>query len=145
MALSRSGLQAKILLMIAITVVSVVAVSTYLAATWLTRFPIEEEVYRKALGQAKLTAHEVGNDLALRKPEEALRILRQVQHDSPGIIQGDVYLHKPEHKLLVSTDGAGDHVELDRLPGVERYNEFERPEPDQMSIETPDAKYWIVG
>jgi two-component system, NtrC family, sensor kinase len=144
MALSRSGLQAKILFMIAITVVSVVAVSTYLAATWLTRLPVEEEIYRKALGQAKLTAHEVGNDLALRNPDEALRILRQVQRDAPGIIQGDVYLHNPEHKLLVSTDQGGDHLELDSLPGVERYNEFERPEPDQISIETPDGKYWII-
>ena len=131
--------------MITITVVSVVAVSTYLAATWLTRLPIEEEIYRKALGQAKLTAHEVGNDVALRNPEEALRILRQVQHDAPGIIQGDVYLHNPEHKLLVSTDPTGNHAELDRLPGVEHYNEFERPEPDQISIETPDGRYWIIG
>lgn len=145
MALSPSGLQAKILLLITITVVSVVAVSTYLAATWLTRLPIEEEIYRKALGQAKLTAHEVGNDVALRNPEEALRILRQVQRDAPGIIQGDVYLHHPEHELLVSTEPTGNHAELDHLPGVERYNEFERPEPDQISIETPDGKYWIIG
>src|SRR5215467_8008534 len=145
MAFSRSGLQAKILLMITITVVSVVAVSTYLAATWLTRLPIEEEIYRKALGQAKLTAHEVGNDAALRNPEEALRILRQVQRDAPGIIQGDVYLHHPGHQLLVSTEPTGNHTELDHLPGVERYNEFERPEPDQISIETPDGKDWIIG
>ena len=145
MALSRSGLQAKILLLIAVTVVSVVAVSTYLAATWLTRLPIEEEVYRKALGQAKLTAHEVGNDLALGNPEEAQRIIRQVQRDAPGIVQGDLYLHSPAHKLLVSTDQGGNHSELDRLPGVERYNEFERPEPDQISIETPDSKYWIIS
>src|SRR6516165_172495 len=145
MALSRSGLQAKILLLIAVTVVSVVAVSTYLAATWLTRLPIEEEVYRKALGQAKLTAHEVGSDLALGNPEEAQRIIRQVQRDAPGIVQGDLYLHSPAHKLLVSTDQGGNHSELDRLPGVERYNEFERPEPDQISIETPDSKYWIIS
>jgi two-component system, NtrC family, sensor kinase len=145
MAFSRSGLQAKILLMIAITVVSVVAVSTYLAATWLTRLPIEEEVYRKALGQATLTAYEVGNDQALRSPEQALRILRQVEHDAPGIIQGDVYLHNPEHKLLVSTDPSASHTELDRLPGVEGYNEFERIGANQISIETPDGKYWIIG
>jgi signal transduction histidine kinase len=144
MTLSRSGLQAKILIMIAITVVSVVAVSTYLA-TLLTQLPVEEEVYRKALGQARQTAQELSNDLALRNPEAALRILRQVLHDSPGITHGDVYLHDPEDRLLVSTDQPGDHLELDHLADVERYNEFERPNPDQISIETPDGKYWIIG
>ncbi len=147
MAFSRSGLQAKILIMIMIAVVSVVGVSTYLA-TWLTRLPVEEEIYRKALGQAKLTAHQVSDDQALGNSQNALRILRQVQHDSPGIIQADVYLHdlhEPEHKLLVSTDQRGDHLELDRLADVERYNEFERPDPDQITIETPDGKYWIIG
>ncbi len=144
MALSRSGLQAKILIMIVIAVVSVVAVSTYLA-TLLTRLPVEEEVYRKAIGQARLTAHEVSNDLALRNSDQALRILRQVLHDSPGVIQADVYLHDPEHKLLVSTDRRGEHLEVDRVKDIERYNEFERPDPDQITIETPDGKYWIIS
>jgi len=144
MPLSRSDLQAKILIMIAITVVSVVAVSTYLA-TLLTRLPVEEEVYRKALGQARQTAQELSNDLALRDSEAALRILRQVQHDSPGIIQADAYLHGPEDRLLVSTDQRGNHSELDRVADIERYNEFERPNLEQISIETPDGKYWIIS
>lgn len=144
MALKRWSLQAKILMMIAVAVVSVVAVSTYIA-TWLTRAPVEEEIYRKALGQAKLTAHEAGNDQALRNSDRLLRILGQVQRDAPGTVQADVYLHGPNQKLLASTDPPGQHLELDRVKGIERYNEFERLDPDQLSIETPDGRYWVIS
>ncbi len=144
MAPSRWSLQAKVLMMIAIAVVSVVAVSTFIA-TWLTRAPVEEEAYRKALSQARLTAHEVSNDQALRSPDRLLRILRQLQHDAAGTVQADVYLHLPDPKLLASTEPSGEHLELDRVKDIERYNEFERLDPDQLSIETPDGKYWVVS
>ena len=52
MPFTRLGLQGKIIAIIAATVILVVGVSTYIAM-WLTRLPVEEEIYRKALQQAE--------------------------------------------------------------------------------------------
>ena len=60
-----SSLQSKIIIIIIITVIIVVGGSTYIAA-WLTREPVEEEIYRKAVSQAELTAHQLGDREALR-------------------------------------------------------------------------------
>ena len=140
------GLQGKIILIITLTVVSVVSVSTYIAM-WLTKLPVEEEIYRKALVQARAAADEIVNQRALQNPQTLGRALRQFQLHFAGLAQADVYLHEPS-QLLATTAPRGEHVELDRLSGVERYNEFERPnEPndDQITIESPDGRYWIVG
>jgi len=58
MPFTRLGLQGKIVVIIAITVVFVVGVSTYIAM-WLTRLPVEEDLYRKALQQARSTSHQL--------------------------------------------------------------------------------------
>ena len=58
MPFTRLGLQGKIIAIIAATVILVVGVSTYIAM-WLTRLPVEEEIYRKALQQARLTAYQL--------------------------------------------------------------------------------------
>ena len=141
---SRFGLRGKIIVIIAIAVISVVGVSTYIAML-LTRQLVEEEIYRKALAQARGTAHQLANEDALVNPQTLPKLLRQVEHNSPSIKQADVYLHEPEHRLIATTDPRGEHLELDNLPGVESYFEFERPDEDQVSIETRDGKFWIVG
>ena len=50
--------------------------------------------------------------------------LRQLQHDSPGIIQADVYVHDRSHHLVATTNPHGQHLELDNIPKVESYNEY---------------------
>jgi two-component system NtrC family sensor kinase len=141
---SRFGLQAKIILIISVTVISVVVVSTLIAMV-LTRQPIEEEIYRKALAQAKATAQQLVNEHALNNPVELERDLKQMQSDFPSVKQSDVYLHFPSHHLVASTDPAGEHMELDDIPDIERYNEFERFDPTTITIETDDGDYWIVN
>src|SRR5712692_7587036 len=141
---TRFGLQRKIIIIIAATVVFVVGVSTYIAM-WLTRLPVEEEIYRKALAQARLTAHQLANKGTLLNSETLLKALRQVEHDLSGIKECDVFAHDPEHHLLASTNPQGEHFELDHLPNVENYNEFERPNDEQIAIETPDDSFWIIG
>jgi signal transduction histidine kinase len=112
---------------------------------WLTGEPVEGEIYRKALGQAKLTTHQLVTNDALQTSDSLLRALRQMEHDLPGVAQSDVYAHTPEHHLVASTRPEAEHLELDNLPRVESYNEFWKPNDDQMSIETPDGKFWIIG
>src|ERR1044071_6500764 len=138
---SPSSLQSKIIIIISITVIVVVGVSTYIAV-WLTREPVEEEIYRKAVSQAELTAHQLGDREALRAPEKLNKTLRQTQHDLPGIVQSDVYLHEPTHRLLTTTNPGGEHLELDNTRNVEAYNEYFRPNEEQLSIETPESDYW---
>ena len=58
MQFGRFSLQTKILIILATTVVLAVGISTYIAM-WLTRDPVEAEIYRKALAQARLTAHDL--------------------------------------------------------------------------------------
>jgi signal transduction histidine kinase len=139
-----SSLQSKIIVIISITVIIVVGVSTYIAA-WLTREPVEEEIYRKAVSQAELTAHQLGDREVLRAPEKMARTLRQTENDLPGIVQSDVYLHEPVHHLLITTKPDGEHLELDNTRNIEAYNEYFRPNEDQITIETPKGDYWILN
>ena len=141
---TRLGLQAKIIIIIAIAVISVVSVSTYIAML-LTRGLVEEEIYRKALAQARSTAHQLVNEDALENPARLRTVLAQMEHDFPSVKQADVYLHDPTHRLEATTDAEGRHLELDDIPGIEKYNEFERPEDDALTIETNDGKFWIMG
>lgn len=144
MPVTRVGLQGKIILIAALTVVSVLGVSTYIA-TWLIRLPVEEEIYRKALAQARGTAHQLANDKALQDPARLQRALKHIEHDLPGVKQSDVYRHDPESRLVATTAPHGEHQELDRVPGIENYFEFERPDEDTITIETREGAYWIMG
>lgn len=141
---SRFGLQTKIIIIIAFAVVSVVGVSTYIAML-LTRQLVEEEIYRKALAQAKATTHQLVNEGAARDPERLQKVLRQMQRDLPGVKQSDAYLHEPTHHLAATTVLSGEHLELDNVSGIENYFEFERPDDDQITIETPGGKFWIMS
>jgi signal transduction histidine kinase len=148
---SRFGLQTKIIIIFASTVVLLICVSTVIAMI-LTREPVEEEVYRRALTQARLTANNLVNDNALRNPQYLDRILKQMEHDVPGVKQADVYAHQPTHTLIATTDPNGTHLELDNIPGIndtawasQHLHEFERANRDQYTIETPAGKYWIIG
>ena len=144
MKLSRFGLQAKIIIIIAVAVVSVAAVSTYIAML-LTRQLVEEEIYRKALAQARATAHQLVNGGALKSPDRLQQVLRQMMHDLQGVRQADVYLHEPVHHLEATTQPQATHLELDNIPNIDTYNEFERPDDDEITIETEDGKFWIMG
>ena len=144
MRFSRFGLQNKIIIIIAIAVISVVGVSTYIAML-LTRLPVEEEIYRKNLSQARLMAQQLVRDNLLQDPQSLQQTLEQFQTYFPGVLQSDVYLHGPTHHLISTTAPEAEHVELDSIPGIERYNEYERPGDDQITIETPDGKYWIMS
>jgi two-component system NtrC family sensor kinase len=141
---SRSGLQGKILLIMSAVVVTVVAVSTGIAMV-LTRRLVAEKIYRQALAKAKLMAHQLVNERALNNPPMLLQAMRQMMHDFPSVKQADVYLHEPVDHLVATTNPAGQHLELDRLPGVQHYNEYELVRPDQITIETPIGKFWIMG
>jgi signal transduction histidine kinase len=141
---SRYGLQAKIIIIIAAAVVSVASVSTYIAML-LTRQLVEEEIYRKALSQARLTAHQLVNEDALNNHDRLQHILGQMLHDLPGVKQADVYLHVPEHHLEATTQPGGEHLELDNIRDIDTYNEFERPDDNDITIETNDGKFWIMG
>jgi signal transduction histidine kinase len=141
---TRLGLQSKIIIFTAVVVISVVAVSTSIAVV-LTWRMVEEEIYLKAVAQAKATAHQLVNQHALQDSEALLQRLRQMERDFPGVQQSDVYLHTPNHRLVATTVPQGDHLELDHLPGIESYLEFERPDEDTITIETPGGKSWIMG
>lgn len=138
------GLQGKIIIFAALAFISVVTVSTFIAML-LTRTIVEEEIYLKALAQARATAHQLVSRRSLEDPTILLRELRQMERDFPGVQQADVYLHTPEHRLVASTAPQAAHLELDNIPGIEKYNEFERPDEDTVTIETPGGKSWIIG
>ncbi len=147
----RLDLQTKIIIVFAIAVVCLLAVSTFIAMI-LTRQPVEAEVYRKELAQAELSARNLINDQALQNPQNLLRILKQMQRDLPGVRQADVYSHQGSHRLLATTEPTGAHVELDAIPNVSNIrwarahlNEYERPDPDQYTMETPRGNYWILS
>ncbi|MGH9440117.1 MAG: hypothetical protein ACRD22_20140, partial [Terriglobia bacterium] len=112
----RLSLQSKIIIIFIAAVVCLLAVSTFIAM-FLTREPIEEEVYRKELTQARLAAHNLTNDRDLLDQKSLMRSLRQMQHDLPGIREADVYLHTGNHPLIATTNPAGKHMELDHIPG----------------------------
>ena len=150
-SIRRLGLQTKIIIIFVAAVVCLLAVSTFIAML-LTRQPVEEEVYRKALAQARLAAQNLVSGQALENPQMLAGILRQMQHDVPGVRQADVYVHGAGHRLLASTNPAGQHQELDAIPGIKNtrwannhLNEFERANQDQVTIETPGGKYWILS
>ena len=144
MTLRRLGLQGKIVLIIAVAVISVVAVSTYIAML-LTRQLVEEDTYRKALAQARSIAQQLVDEHALENPPILMRALLQLEHDFPSITQADVYTHVPRHKLIVTTNPKGQNLELDNIPDIQNYNAYQQADPDQITIETPDGKYWIMG
>ena len=123
MRFGRFSLQSKILIILATTVVLVVGISTYIAM-WLTRDPVEAEIYRKALAQARLTAHNLSDKIDLQNSGILSKALRQAQHDLPGVVQSDVYLHRLGGGLVATTNPSGEHLELDRLSNVEGYNAF---------------------
>jgi signal transduction histidine kinase len=144
---TRFGLQGKIVLIFTLGVICVVGVSTIIAM-WLTSLPVETDIYRRALAQARLTAHQSVEEGWLNDPAKLLIALRQVEHDMPDVKQSDVFLHYPDHHLLGTTDPGGQHLELDNIPDIESYNEFERPDEDrqnQIAIEPLDGKFWIIG
>ena len=140
----RLSLQVKIIGIFAVTVMVVLGVST-LIATFLTRDPVESELYRKALAQARQTAHQIAAPDTLARPDVLGPGLRQLQHDSPGIVQADVYSHGQNHHLVATTNPHGQHLELDDIPNVESYNEYYKPFDDQESIETENRKAWIIS
>jgi len=140
----RLSLQVKIIGIFAVTVMVVLGLST-LIATFLTRDPVESELYRKALAQARQTAHQIAAPETLARPDVLIPTLKQLQHDSPGIIQADVYVHDPAHQLVATTNPRGQHMELDNIPRVESYNEYYKPFDDQESIETEDRKAWVIS
>ena len=144
MTLRRLGLQGKVVLIIALAVISVVGVSTYIAML-LTRQLVEEDTYHKALAQAKSIAQQLVDKRALENPPALMSALRQMEHDFPSISQADVYVHVPAHKLIVSTNLGGENLELDNIPNIQQYNEYQQESPDQITIETPDGNYWIMG
>jgi signal transduction histidine kinase len=141
---ARFTLQTQIITFAALAFISVVGISTYIA-TLLTRGIVEEEIYDKALAHAKATARELVSREALENENEFLQALHQMERGLPGVQQSDVYLHLPEHRLLASTVPHGEHQELDHLPRIESYFEFERPDKDTITIETPDGKSWVIG
>ena len=140
----RLSLQVKIIGIIAATVMVVLGVST-LIATFLTRDPVEAELYRKALVQARETARQIAAPDTLARPEVLVPALKQLQHDSPGIIQADVYVHEPHDHLVATTNASGQHLELDNIPNVESLKEYYKPYEDQESIETENRKSWIIS
>jgi signal transduction histidine kinase len=144
MLFKRFGLQSKIIIILAAAVVSVVSVSTYLAMV-LTRQLVEEAIYRKVLSQALATAHQLVSGHDLDTPDNLLAHLNQVKRDFKGVEQIDVYRHDPAHSLAATTDPGGEHLELDVIPNVDKYNEFERPGEDQITIETRDGRDWIMS
>jgi len=144
MTLRRLGLQGKIVLIIAVAVVSVVAVSTYIAML-LTRQLVEEDTYRKALAQARSIAQQLEDEHALQDPATLLRGLRQLEHNFPSITQADVFTHVPSHQLIVSTGSKDQILELDHIPDIQNYNDYQQPDSDQITIDTPDGNYWIMA
>jgi two-component system NtrC family sensor kinase len=140
----RLSLQTKIIVIFAVTVMVVLGVST-LIATFLTRDPVESELYHKALVQARQTAHQIADPDTLTKPDVLGPNLRQLQHDALWIIQADVFSHSPTHHLVATTNLHGQHLELDNIPRIEAYHEYYKPYDDQESIETEDSRAWIIS
>ena len=140
----RLSLQVKIVVIFTATVMVVLGVST-LIATFLTRDPVESELYHKALAQARLTAHQIAAPDTLARPDVLGPALRQLLHDLPGIIQADVFGHDRNHHLVATTNPQGQHLELDYIPNVESYNEYLRANEDQESIETENRRSWIIS
>jgi signal transduction histidine kinase len=141
---SRFGLQTKIIIIFTAAVVSVVGVSTYIAML-LTQQLVEEEIYTKASAQARATAHQLVNEDALQDTAKLQRALKQMQRDLPGVRQADVYVHSLPHRLEATTSPQGEHLELDNIPGIEQYDEFERPDDESLTIETNHGKFWVIG
>lgn len=140
----RLSLQVKVIGIITVTVMVVLGVST-LIATFLTMDPVESELYRKAIAQAQLTAHQIAAPDTLARPDLLDPALVQLKHDSPGIMQADVFVHRPDHHLVATTNLHGQHLELDNIPKVESYNEYLRANEDQESIETAKPPAWIIS
>ena len=151
MSKRRLDLQTKIIIIFVVAVFCLLVVSTVIAAI-LTRQPVEAEVYRKELTQAELAAHNLIADQALQNPQTLQRILKQMQHDMPGVRQADVYLHQGKHPLLATTEPAASHVELDNFPDINdrhwadtHLNGYEHPDRDQYTIDTADGNYWMLS
>ena len=78
MRFGRFSLQTKILIILASTVVLVVGISTYIAM-WLTQEPVEREIYRKALAQARLTAHNLSDKATLQNSKAIVSIMKSFE------------------------------------------------------------------
>jgi signal transduction histidine kinase len=141
---NRFGLQGKILLIMSAAVITVVAVSTVIAMV-LTRRPVAEQNYRQALAKAKLMANQFVTENALNNPPLLLQAMNQMMRDFRSVKQADVFLYNPVHHLVATTDPTGQHLELDNLPGIQHYNEYELVRPDQITIETPNGRFWIMS
>src|SRR5208282_1462834 len=144
MTQSRFGLQTKIIIIFTVAVISVVGVSTYIAML-LTQELVEEEVFSKTFAQARATAHQLANEDALQDAGKLQRVLKQMERDLPGVRQADVYVHSSPHRLEATTSPQAEHLELDNLPGIEQYDEFERPDDESLTIETNHGKFWVIG
>ncbi len=140
----RLSLQVKIIGIFTVTVMVVLGVSTFIA-TYLTRDPVESELYRKALAQARQTARQIAALDTLARSDVLGTTLHQLQHDAPGILQADVYDHQPQHHLVATTKPDGQHLELDNIPDVEKLNEYFKPDEDQESIEPENRRAWIIS
>jgi signal transduction histidine kinase len=140
----RLSLQVKIIGIFTVTVMVVLGVSTFIA-TYLTRDPVESELYRKALAQARQTARQIAALDTLARSDVLGMTLHQLQHDAPGILQADVYDHQPQHHLVATTKPDGQHLELDNIPDVEKLNEYFKPDEDQESIEPENRRAWIIS
>jgi two-component system NtrC family sensor kinase len=147
----RLDLQTKIIIIFVVAVFCLLVVSTFIAMI-LTRQPVEAEVYRKELTQAELAAHNLVADQALQNRPMLQKILKQMQHDMPGVRQADVYLHQGNHPLLATAGPAESHLELDNLPNIDdphwaraHLNGYEHPDNDQYTIDTADGNYWILS
>jgi signal transduction histidine kinase len=68
-----------------------------------------------------------------------------MQHDMPGVVQADVFSHDADHRLMASTNPRGQHLEVDHLPDVENYSEYNHPDEDQESIEIGNRRAWIIS
>jgi signal transduction histidine kinase len=144
-------LQTKIIIIFIVAVFCLLVVSTFIAM-FVTRQPVEEEVYRKVLTQAELAAHNLVADQALQNRQALLKTLEQMQHGMPGVRQADVYLHQGKRPLLATTEVNASHLELDNLPDIDdahwaenHLNGYEHPDDDQYTVDTPDGNYWIVS
>ena len=131
----RLSLQVKIIGIFAVTVMVVLVVST-LIATFLraTRWKASFTARRSRRPGRPLTRSP--RRKSWPAPTCWSPSLSQLQHDAPGILQADVYVHSPNHHLVASTNPHGQHLELDDIPDIETYLEFYKPFNDQESIET---------
>ena len=122
----------------------VLGVST-LIATFLTRDPVESELYNKALAQARLTAHQIAAPDTLARPDVLVPLCANFSTISPGIIQADVYAHDYDHHLVATTNPPANIWSSTTSPMLKVITSIGRPNQDQESIETENRRAWIIS